>query len=271
MKYIIFVINYSIFCILLNTTIFAQDPNQETYITGVYQGKPLFIQNPYNPKSKEYCLEGIYVNKKLLKINYKTSAIIVNFEGLDLYAPVNIWINHRNAECKPVLLNPDAILFYSIFRFSSVLLSDTSLAWTTKGERGKGSFEIQTLITGIWRTQGEMDAEGVYVGASYVFFPKLNEGANKLRIRYNFPEDSHITHLFSHEIDYDFYPEPITLKPSSNNNRLYFTRPSLYKIYNGHREVVLSGKDFEVDIRALPKGQYVIYFDGREPRMFEKD
>ena len=143
----------SIILIVVQSTISQVLPKVETNLAGVHQGKTLFIQNPFNKDERRFCIESIYINEKYVDLNYKMSAIKLDFEGYDLYSPVKIRIEHRDTLCIPTIINPEAILFHTIFRFTSVSLSDSALLWSTKGETGKGHFEIEKLNNGVWIDQ----------------------------------------------------------------------------------------------------------------------
>lgn len=267
-------------CYTLITAVSAQttiglregiDGMPTTNLAGVYQGKTLFIQNPYNPNTGSYCIVRIAINNQPQMLNYKLSAIKLDFDGYDLYTPVNITIYHGDTICRPAIINSEAVLFHTIFRFSEVSLADSSLIWKTKGERGFGRFEVEKLVDGIWRGQETFKAQGTYEGAEYTYFPRMEEGHNKYRVRYNYPKGSRSSHLYSMELDYDYYPEPVEFKPKSAKAKLFLSRNSPYEIYNARSELVLQGQGKEIDLTVLSRGQYVIYFDGRDPGTFNKE
>lgn len=262
-----------VFLIFLFLVIAGQAQVQlvETNLTGVFQGKTLFIQNPFNSKKRNYCIEKIYINKTPLDINYKLSAIKLDFEGIDLFTPISLRIQHRDSLCTPVIINPEAILFHTIFRFTEISLTDSAFSWSTKGERGVGSFEVERLDGFRWTQKEVIEAKGVYEGATYSLFPNLEDGANQFRIRYNFPKGSRTGYLYSWEVDYDHYPEAVEFKPKSAKTRLYLSRPASYEIFDAGSEKVLEGSGSEIDVTVLRKGQYVIYFDGKFPGTFMKE
>lgn len=258
--------------VLCPSTIFSQvAPKIETNLAGVYQGKTLFIQNPFDKSDRRFCIEKIYINEQELDINYKLSALKIDFNGYDLYTPVKVRLVHKDSICAPTIINPEAILFHTIFRFVDVLLTDSALVWSTKGESGRGEFEIEKLRNGVWVDQEVREALGRYEGAEYRFFPNLEEGANKYRIRYNFPPGRRVNYLYSREVDFDFYPEPVEFNPKSAKTRVYLSRYTHYEIYNAGRELVLEGQGKEIDVTVLRQGQYVIYFNGRDPGTFIKE
>ena len=243
----------------------------ETNLAGVFQGKSLFIQNPFNNTDRKFCVQMIYINEKPLEINYRLSALKLDFDGHDLYAPVKVRVEHRDTLCSPIIINPEAILFHTIFRFVSVNLTDSTLTWQTKGENGVGTFEVERLSNGIWIDQQVLPATGRYEGASYTFIPNLEEGSNKYRIKYNFPRGSRTKFLFSWELEYDHYPDPIEFSPKSAKTRLYLSTTTHYEIYNADRKLVLEGQGKEIDVTVLRQGQYVIYFNGKDPGTFIKE
>ncbi|MEM6734926.1 MAG: hypothetical protein AAF620_02535 [Bacteroidota bacterium] len=250
----------------------AQDVSKmETNLAGVFQEKTLFIQNPYNRNTKEFCVKEVMINGKKLITNYNLSALKVDFEGLDSYTPVKIKIIHKDSLCNPVIINPEAILFHTTFRFNGVSLTDSAFTWYTKGERGVGEFEVEQLYNGRWIDQEAVTASGRYEGQQYVHYPKLEEGSNKYRIRYNFPPGSRIEYLYSQEIEYEFYPGPVEFKPKLANTRLYLSRPSHYEIYDKGETLVLKGQGSEIDLQILKRGKYIIYFDGKDPGVFVKE
>lgn len=250
----------------------AQDSlSNEINLAGVYQGKTLFIQNPFDKVNKRFCVEEILINERRAEINYKLSAIKLDFEGYDLNTPVRIKVLHKDSVCNSVIINPEAILFHTIFRFTEVSLTDSALVWKTKGERGKGNFVVEKLYNGIWIDKENLEASANYSGSEYSFYPNLEEGANKYRIRYNFPAGNRIGHLYSRELDYDFYPEPVEFSPKLVKTRITLSRSSHYEIYDEGNNLVLEGQGVEIDVRVLRRGRYIIYFNRKDPGSFQKE
>lgn len=264
--------SYFVLALLIANLVCAQvTPKVETNLAGVYQGKTLFIQNPYDKDAREFCIENIYINEKFVETNYKLSAIKLDFTGYDLYSPVKIRIEHKDTLCAPTIINPEAVLFHTIFRFVTVSLTDSALVWSTKGETGVGEFEIEKLDNGIWIDQEVREALGRYEGAEYTYYPNLLEGANKYRIKYYFPRGSRVRHLYSWEVDFDFYPEPVEFTPKSAKTKVYLSRSTHYEIYDDGRKLVLEGQGKVIDVTVLRQGRYVIYFNGRDPGTFIKE
>lgn len=265
-----------IFVVILFSTIYSSGQELDrrtTNLAGVYQGKTLFIQNSFNRETGAFCVEKILINNEPLLLNYRLSALKLDFNDFDLFTPVNVLIVHQDTVCSPIIINPEAILFHTIFRYTSISLSDSALAWVTKGERGIGSFEVEKLESGIWRSQEVIEGRGVYEGASYSIIPTLDDAANKFRVKYAFPAGGRGNgkYLYSPEVDYDHYPEPVEFKPHSAKTRLYLSRTTPYEIYDDGSTQVLTGQGSEIDVTVLAQGRYVIYFDGKDPGTFIKE
>ncbi|MBV6644010.1 MAG: hypothetical protein KI790_01095 [Cyclobacteriaceae bacterium] len=243
-------------------------PKNETTLIGVFQGVSLFIQNPYNSDSKEFCVKKVYVNNQLQPLNYKLSALKLDFLQSDLYTPVTIKIVARDSICQPQIINPDAVLFHTSYKFTSMSLSDSVFTWQTEGERESGTYFIEKLQTGIWVTEEEIPAQGRFEEAKYLYFPALDEGPNKYRIKYEFGNGKY---LYSQEIEYEFYPEPVKFKPQATNTTIYLSRAAAYEVYNQKGNLVLSGRGLEIDVRRIRPGEYIVYFDGKDPGVFRRE
>lgn len=244
-----------------------QENAGETHFTGVYQGKVLFIQNPYDPVDAQFCIKELYINGRQKRINPKLSAISLDFERIDMFTPVTIKILHKDS-CNPIILNPDAIFFHTTFSFKEILLSDSLLTWKAVGDKTGGNFFVERYESGIWDEVASFEAQGVFAGTSYQYVPNLEEGGNKYRLKYVFPDNKY---LYSREIDYHYYPEPVTFTPKRTNSLIKFSRNTSYKIYDPEDKMVLEGVGTQVDVRRLWRGEYIIYFDGKDPGSFVKE
>lgn len=257
-----------VFCLFSN----AQERSKlETNLAGVFQERTLFIQNPYNRNSKEFCIKEVRINGRRVDVNYNLSALKIDFDGFDSFIPVNIRILHKDSTCSPIIINPEAVLFHTIFRFTEISLTDSALFWYTKGERGLGSFEVEKLYNGIWVEQEVIEASGKYEGKEYVHYPDMDEGANKYRVRYNFPSGSRLDYLYSQEIEYEYYPERVKFEPKTATTKLTLSRSSHYEIYDKGNNLVLEGQGNVIDLKTLRRGNYVIYFNGKDPGAFSKE
>lgn len=254
------------FILLLQVSPGMAQETEFTHLTGVYQGKTLFIQNPYDSKSKAFCVKQISVNDRLLSLNYRVSAIKLDFPGVDLNVPVTIRIEHE-AGCVPIVINPDAIFYHSMFSFREIALTDTALVWRTAGERVDSYYIIEKYENGVWFEVKRVEALGNFGEAQYAEMPEVDEGPNKFRIKYVYPSGDH---LYSREIDFHYYREPVTFSPHKVKDEIKMSRTARYVIFDRGNKIVLSGEGSTIDVRQLPSGEYIVYFDDKDPGVFTK-
>ena len=246
----------------------GQSPDSIYYVdlklTGVYQGNSLYVQNPYYSALGEFCVREVRVNKQKVNLNYKLSALKIDFKGISENSPVYIDVNHI-AHCAPKIVNPLAIYYHSNFKFTKLLLNDTTLYWESKGDRSDGKYSIERLDGDYWSEIEIFDAKGIFEGTDYSFNPYLSPGSNKFRIKYALPNGRY---LYSDEMEYVYYKEPITFNIASN--RLIFSKATEYEITNEKGFTVLQGEGKEIPLRRIRPGQYVIFFDGGRSGSFVK-
>ncbi|MFT7238726.1 MAG: hypothetical protein ACI93L_002818 [Cyclobacteriaceae bacterium] len=238
----------------------------ESSITGVYQGRTLFLQNPYDQDTQSYCVENIFVNERPVNFNPRQSAIKIDFKGVDIYSPVYLRFIHKD-KCAPLVINPDAIAYHNSFGFQKIDLMDTLLSWESQGEKETSYYIVEKIEMGLWTEQDTIDAKGVFGGAEYEYRPILSHGPNKFRIKYIFPSGEYLN---SRDIDMHFYPDEVTFRPTATDSKLFLSRGAEYKIYDGGGKLVMTGRGVEIDVTSLPSGEYVVYFDEEYPGVFRK-
>lgn len=256
---------WSCWCLFLCLISFLAK-GQEIAITGVFQGKPLFIQNPLSEGTDVFCIREIYLNGRPLVLNIKRSALEIDFRGLDLYTPVSIRIVHDSV-CSPKIVNQQAILWHSSFRFNSILFSEEEIKWVTRGERKQAFYIVEKLNGEEWTDLAQLPSDGQFASSEYSYFPELSEGSNKFRVRY---EASSNNYLYSDEVEVVFYKEPITFTPKVVSDKMTLSRASPFEILNEKEEVILTGNAKEIPLRLLKPGNYYIILDGYKESFVKK-
>lgn len=228
---------------------------QEIQVTGVYQGKSIFIQNPLFIDRSESCVTRITVNNVPLRLDYKSSALEVSFSEKELYVPVTVVVKHQ-PDCTPKILNEDAIRFHSAFSFTDLQLSDTALYWKTKGERMNSKYTVEKLFFDGWEYDQEVESKGRFEGDEYSVFPELKEGVNKFRIKYEVPSADR--YLYSEELEHVYYPEPIKIFPLTVTRNLNLNRVADYEISTPEGYTILTGRGKVIELERLRRGEYFI-------------
>ena len=243
----------------------AQNESNTVSFSGVFKGSPLFIQNPYLPVQKTFCIKEILVNNRSVSMNYNRSALLLDFENIEPYSPISIRVIYSDSTCSPALLNPDAIRYHSVFSFEKISISDSSVTWSSKGEQTKGIYEIERFNLGSWESAQSFDSKGVYGGSSYTFFPVYEEGSNKFRVKYTNENET----LYSSEVEHVYYPDPISFKKTGT--QLILSRACSYVILDSDNLDVLMGSGKEIDISGLGNGEFYIVFNEEQVELFRKN
>ncbi len=238
---------------------------QEISITGVYQGKSLFIQNPL-VSPNQYCIKEIYLNGLPLNLNFRISAIEIDFKSIDLYTPVAVRVAHDSL-CQPKIVNPQAVLWHSSFRFTSIIVTDEELKWATRGERDRATYTIEKLNGEEWLDVSVVESKADFAASEYIYYPEHSEGANKYRIKYEPPSGSY---LYSDEVEVVFYKEPITFSPKVVSDKITLSKAAPFEILDANENVILTGSSKEIPLRLLKPGSYFIVLDGNKEPFVKK-
>lgn len=231
---------------------------QEIVLTGVNKGEAVYVKNPYVISKAGFCVQSIFVNGKKSNANVNLTAIRLNLDEVELYSPVHIQVMHADS-CQPRIVNPEAVLYYSSFKFDSLVMRDSVLHWYTKGDRRDGKFIIEKLKNQYWDEVQVVRPKGRFNGATYAYIPELADGGNKFRIKYELPDGRF---LYSEEIEYYYYPQGVTFSPKVVTNMMYFSREARYEIMNSSGEIILQGTAKEIPLRRLEPGDYSINLEG---------
>ncbi|MGL1887755.1 MAG: hypothetical protein OCD76_14660 [Reichenbachiella sp.] len=231
---------------------------QEINLTGVNKGEGLYIKNPYNYKTDSFCIQQLYVNGRRSNANLRLTAIKLNFNEVDKFAPVHVKVIHGDS-CQPKIVNPQAILYYTSFKFDSLVINDSLMHWYTKGDKREGMFYIERLKYMNWEELHSMKAKGRFDGAQYVYFPEHNDGGNKYRIRYELPNGRY---LYSTEVEHYHYPEGVSFSPRVVTDIMYLSREARFEISDSNGEIILTGVAKKIPLRKLRSGDYTINIEG---------
>lgn len=196
---------FSILILLLGLVIHLPSKGAEISINGVYQGKNLYVQNPFANDGKEYCTSEVYVNGKLNISSPKVGAFEIDLSFLPINSPVEIKIIYKDG-CGPKIVNPQVITFDSDFKFLVCQVTDMELKWITQKESIAGIYSIEKLEGEDWVSIAEVNSKGSVVNNFYKIPAKHQNGKNIYRIKFTQAEG--IT-LYSKEMEYNGEPQPL--------------------------------------------------------------
>jgi hypothetical protein len=135
-------------------------------ISGIYQGKNLFIQNPSIGDGSQFCTNDVYVNDTKVMSNITQGAFEVDLTHIRINSQVTIKITHKDG-CKPRLLNPQVIKPSSLFHFNSFQVDKEHFIWATRGEKPRGKYVLEYYSNDKWVLIKEIPAKGSVILNNY--------------------------------------------------------------------------------------------------------
>ena len=246
------------------TAMLAQ--SNELLITGVYQGKNLYVQNPLCADRASYCTELVYVNDRVVASNPRTSAFTIDLSFLSYDQPVIVRITHK-MECEPKIINPQVIRLRGDFEFLVAQADRNDIRWSTRGEKPDAKFFLERFESGDWQPKESFSAKGDVESNTYSIAADHFSGTNRYRIRYLAP-DGEVT--LSKEFVFRSEEQPVTFYPVRALDRITLSREAEYEIQDAKGKTVMVGKGKFIDVLKLETGLYYLVVDNRRERFMKK-
>jgi len=237
----------------------------EIILSGVYQGKNLFIRNPYMPDQKKFCITQIFVNDIALNNLPRSSAIQIDLGHLMHNDPVTIKVVHFD-ECIPVVVNPEVIRKARDFEFLFTQVDDNSINWITTGETPRGTFELEKLKWEGWLKTKDILAKGEMDYNQYSIDAGHYSGDNTYRIIYKNSEGETYA---GEEVSFYSLLEPIIMYPGE---RVYewisLSRDTDWEIYNDYDSLQFKGYGSEINVTSLEYSDFYIIIEDEPLRFY---
>ena len=248
--------------------------NNVIILEGNYQGKNLYVQNPFGSGGVGFCVTEVLVNGNITTDEVNSSAFEIDFKPhkLAIGDKVEIKIKHKE-NCKPKVLNPEVLKPKSTFEVISMTIEkDGTLKWSTKSETGKLAFAIEQFRWNKWVKVGEVDGVGTPVTNNYVFKIAPHSGKNQIRVRQT---DYSGQPRLSKPVDYMSDGAEVTFAPVKVSTVINFVtgdKPTetMYEIYDQYGNVVKRGFGSSIDATNLAKGGYFINYDNKMADFIKK-
>jgi hypothetical protein len=239
-------------------------------LEGNYQGKNLYVQNPFAGSGVGFCAIKVEVNGQVTTDEINSSAFEIDFTNLQLKIgdKVSVKIEHKD-DCKPKVLNPEVLKPKSTYEVTSMSASpDGTVKWTTTGEQGKLPFIIEQFRWNKWVKVGEVDGNGTPGANNYSFKVPTHFGENQVRLK---------------QVDYTSQPrysKPTKFQASSSevtcptlkvNKQLDFVGgETMYEIYDKFGNIVKKGFGANVDVTNLAVDVYYLNYDNKTTEFMRK-
>lgn len=243
-------------------------------LEGNYQGKNLYIQNPFGSGGVGFCITEILVNGNITTDEINSSAFEIDFKPhkLTIGEKVEIKIKHK-VDCKPKVLNPEVLKPKSTFEVVSMTIDkDGTVKWSTRSETGKLTFAVEQFRWNKWVKVGEVEGVGTPSNNNYSFKITPHSGKNQIRVRQT---DYTGQPRLSKPVDFTSDVPDITFAPvkvSKDINFVASDKPveTMYEIYDQYGNVVKRGFGSTIDASNLTKGGYFLNYDNKMGEFIKK-
>ncbi len=237
-------------------------------LEGNYQGKNLYVQNPFSGTGVGFCVFEVKVNGDVTTDEVYSSAFeidLANFQ-LNIGDKVVIVVQHRD-DCRPKILNPEVLKPKSTFEATEVKVKDNVLNWKTKNESGKLAFVVEQFRWNKWIKVGEVEGKGTPSENSYSFQVAPHSGENMFRVKQcDYTDGCNI----SKTARYRSTMTEATLKSLKVKETLEFTEETMFEIYDAFGNIVKKGFSANVDVNNFKKGIYYVNYDNKTEQFIKK-
>lgn len=238
-------------------------------LEGNYQGKNLFVQNPFAGSGVGFCVSEVMVNGQVTTDEINSNAFEVDLHNFSLKIgdKLEVKIKHKD-DCKPKVLNPEVLKPKSTFDVVSISIDkEGTLKWSTKGEAGKLPYVVEQFRWNKWVKVGETDGVGTDKVNEYSFTVTTHSGKNQFRVK---QVDFTGQPRLSKTVDYVSSAPEVTFAPAKVSKEITFSSETMYEIYDQYGNIVKKGYGKMVDAANLIKGVYYLSYDNKMGEFIKK-
>lgn len=241
----------------------------EIVLDGNYQGKNLYVQNPFTSSGVGFCAFEVTVNGEVTTDEINSSAFEIDFGNFQMPVGTHVMVKIKHKDnCKPKVLNPEVLKPRSTFKAVSISIENGSmLKWVTQEEVSKLPYIIEQYRWKKWIKIGEVEGKGAMGNNEYEYKITPHSGTNKFRVK---QVDFSKTPRYSGEAQMQSDVPEVTFSIDKTTTKMTFSRETMYEIYNEFGNVVKKGVGSEVDIANLPKGEYYFFYDDKDGQFSKK-
>lgn len=246
-------------------TVFASG---EIVLKGVYQGKNIYVMNPFASSGVGFCVFEVTVNGQLTTDEINSSAFEIDLTIFQFSKgdKLIIVIKHKD-ECLPKVINPEVLKPQSTYTAADMKIDRNGiLTWTTTGESGSLPFIVEQFRWNKWVKVAEVEGNGTIGTSTYSCKVQPHDGNNRFRIK---QIDYTRKPRYSAEIRYRSVLPPVTFEPEKPTTEIVFSAETMFEIYDYFGNLVDKGVSVRVDISKLAKGDYFLNY-GTKTETFKK-
>jgi hypothetical protein len=237
----------------------------EITIKGVYQGKNVYVQNPYNVEQKEFCTEEVYLNNVKVLSSIRNSAFTINLSNLELGTSVEIRIKYK-ADCSPKIVNAYVLQNNSKYSVENLAIADKEMSWELSEEVLGGKFIIEKYTENYWKPVSTSPIVLNQKNYKAAIGQHFTNGTNKFRVKYLSPKEEV---SISNNIDYEVMDENAILSLDASN-KIRLSKETSYEIIDEEGNKIRDGKGSEIGIANLDPGVYYINYENKSEKFLKK-
>jgi hypothetical protein len=238
-------------------------------LEGNYQGKNIFVQNPFASSGVGFCTFEVTINDQVTTDEINSSAFEIDFSAfqLEIGERVSVQIKHGD-DCIPKVLNPEVLKPKSTFEISSMEIDGSEfLKWATTNETGKLPYVIEQFRWNKWVKVGEQGGNGDKATNDYSFKITPHSGENKFRVK---QIDYSRRPRYSSSVKFRSKKPPVTFVPQKVKDEIIFSDETMFEIYDAYGNIVKKGFGKKVDVNNLKRGTYYINYDKEMGKFLKK-
>lgn len=240
-------------------------------LEGNYQGKNLYVKNPFAGVGVGFCVFEVTVNGSVTTDEWNSSAfeIDLSIHDLELGDQVVVVIKHKDDCATPKVLNPEVLNPKSTFKIESIAAnSDGVLTWSTTNEAGVLTYIVEQYRWNKWVYVGEVEGAG-RTGKinTYSFQVTPHSGENKVRVK---QVDYTGVPRYSPEASFSSNVSSVSWGPTKVERTIDFSSETMYEVYDIHGNIVKKGYADKIDATNLKKGLYYLNFDNATVEFMKK-
>jgi hypothetical protein len=239
-------------------------------LEGHYQGKNLFIQNPFSEAGVGFCVYEVTVNDMIATDEINSSAFEIDMANFNLKIgdKVVVKVKHKDG-CTPLVLNLEVLRPKSTFDVvKQEVGSDGTYKWITNNETGELPFIVEQKRWNKWVKVGEVMGLGTPGEHAYQFKITPHSGENTFRVK---QVDLSKRSRFSQNVTFtDPSVAPVTWQPAKPKDVITFSSNTLYEVYDQYGNIVKRGYANTLDVSTLKKDMYYLNYDNKMGETFIK-
>lgn len=227
-------------------------------LKGVYQGKDIYVKNPFGGEGVGFCVYQVLVNGEITsdEVNSSAFAIDLSLFNLEIGAPLQVIIRSKD-DCSPKVINPESIHPESTFEVGGMTIENSGkLAWTTSKESGVLPYVVEQFKWNKWVAVSEVIGNGSDLENSYSTSVRLVKGQNLFRVKQEDGEGIRYSEAVTIVADV----EDAELVRTKVFEKVEFTRATDFELYSECGELVAAGYGPFIDATELKSGRYYVNF-----------